>query len=53
MALFAILVLSHNNEGVDISMRKDIEVRLGESVIIKDNALDYQYLEESNQIETK
>ena len=26
MALFVILILSHNKEGVDISMRKDITI---------------------------
>ena len=33
--------------------RKDIEARLGESVVTKDNALDYQYIDESKQIESK
>jgi len=31
--------------------RKDIESRLGESVVIKDNALDYQYIDATKQIE--
>ena len=33
--------------------RKDIEERLGESVVIKDNLLSYQYIDESKQIENK
>ena len=33
--------------------RKDIESRLGESVVIKDNLLSYQYIDESKQIENK
>ena len=33
--------------------RKDIESRLGESVVIKNNVLDYTYVDESNQIENK
>ncbi len=33
--------------------RKDIESRLGESVVIKDNLLGYQYIDESKQIESK
>ena len=33
--------------------RKDIEARLGESVVIKDNLLSYQYIDESKQIENK
>lgn len=33
--------------------RKDIEARLGESVVIKDNSLSYQYIDESKQIESK
>ena len=33
--------------------RKDIEARLGESVVTKDNALSYQYMDEINQIENK
>ena len=33
--------------------RKDIEARLGESVVIKDNSLSYQYIDESKQIENK
>ncbi len=33
--------------------RKDIEARLGESVVIKDNILNYQYIDESKQIENK
>lgn len=33
--------------------RKDIEARLGESVVIKDNILNYQYIDESKQIESK
>ena len=33
--------------------RKDIEARLGESVVIKDNSLNYQYIDESEQIESK
>ena len=31
--------------------RKDIEARLGESVVTKNNALNYQYVDESKQIE--
>ena len=31
--------------------RKDIEARLGESVVVKDNELNYQYVEEIEQIE--
>lgn len=33
--------------------RKDIEARLGESVVTKDNVLSYQYIEETKQIEKK
>jgi len=33
--------------------RKDIEARLGESVVIKDNALGYKYIDEFKQIEDK
>ena len=33
--------------------RKDIEARLGESVVTKDNALSYKYKDESKQIENK
>ena len=33
--------------------RKDIEARLGESVVTEDNALSYQYIDESKQIENK
>lgn len=33
--------------------RKDIESRLGESIITKDNLLDYQYVEEINQLGNK
>ena len=33
--------------------RKDIEDRLGESVVTKDNALHYQYIDKSKQIENK
>ena len=33
--------------------RKDIETRLGESVVTKDNALGYEYVEETIQIENK
>ncbi len=33
--------------------RKDIEARLGESVVTKDNTLNYQYIDESKQIENK
>ena len=33
--------------------RKDIEARLGESVVAKDNLLSYQYIDESKQIENK
>ena len=33
--------------------RKDIESRLGESIVTKDNALSYQYIDESTQIENK
>ena len=32
--------------------RKDIEARLGESVVISDNALNYKYVEEK-QLENK
>ena len=33
--------------------RKDIELRLGESVVTQDNALDYKYIEKTKEIETK
>lgn len=33
--------------------KKDIEVRLGEPVVSKDNALNYQYVDEKKQIESK
>ncbi len=33
--------------------RKDIEARLGESVVTKDNLLSYQYIDEFKQIESK
>ena len=33
--------------------RKDIETRLGESVVTKDNSLSYQYIDEYKQIENK
>ena len=33
--------------------RKDIEARLGETVVTKNNALNYQYVDESQQIENK
>lgn len=33
--------------------RMDIEQRLKESVITKDNALSYKYIDENNQIESK
>lgn len=33
--------------------RKDIETRLGQSVVIQDNSLNYQYIDESKQIENK
>ena len=33
--------------------RKDIEARLGEAVVTKNNALNYQYVDESQQIENK
>ena len=33
--------------------RKDIEARLGEPVVTKNNALSYQYVDESKQIENK
>ena len=33
--------------------RKDIESRLGESIVTKDNELNYQYIDESKQIENK
>ena len=33
--------------------RRDIESRLGESIVTKDNALTYQYIDESRQIENK
>ena len=32
MTLFVILILSHNKKGVDISMRKDFEVKKSKSV---------------------
>ena len=33
--------------------KKDIESRLGESVVIKDNLLEYQYIDETKQIDVK
>ena len=33
--------------------RKDIELRLGESVVTQDNALDYKYIEKTEEVETK
>ena len=33
--------------------RKDIEARLGESVVTKNNALNYQYIDEPKKIESK
>ena len=33
--------------------RKDIEKRLGESIITKENSLNYQYIDKHNQIEYK
>ena len=33
--------------------RKDIEIRLKESVVTKDNALSYQYIDETKKIENK
>ena len=33
--------------------RKDIELRLGESVVTQDNALDYKYIGKTKEIETK
>lgn len=33
--------------------RKDIETRLGEPVVTKNNALNYQYIDETKQIENK
>ena len=33
--------------------RKDIELRLGESVVTQDNALDYKYIEKTKEIESK
>ena len=33
--------------------RKDIEARLGENVVTKNNALKYKYVDESKQIENK
>lgn len=33
--------------------RKDIEARLGETAVTKNNALNYQYVDESKQIENK
>ena len=33
--------------------RKDIEARLGESVVTKDNSLSYQYMDDIKQIESK
>ena len=38
---------------VAVNTRMDIEARLGESVITKDNSLSYQYIDENNQIENK
>ena len=38
---------------VSNNTRKDIESRLGEPVVTKDNALNYQYIEETKQIENK
>ena len=31
--------------------RKDIESRLGESVVLQDNALNYKYVEKNKQLE--
>lgn len=33
--------------------RKDIEARLGESIVTKENSLNYQYMDESKEIENK
>jgi len=33
--------------------RKDIELRLGKSVVTNENTLYYQYIDEANQIENK
>ena len=33
--------------------RKDIEARLGESIVTKDNRLSYQYLDETKKLENK
>ena len=33
--------------------RDDIEKNLGRSIVDKNNALDYQYIDESKQIESK
>ena len=33
--------------------RKDIEERLGETIVTKDNSLNYQYVDEQKQIENK
>ena len=33
--------------------RKDIETRLGESIVTKNNALNYKYIDDSKQIENK
>lgn len=33
--------------------RKDIESRLGELIVTKDNTLNYKYVEETKQIENK
>lgn len=42
-------------EGGKIAMntRKDIEGKLGESVVTKDNALPYQYVDDNKKIENK
>ena len=45
MTLFVILIISHNNEGVDVSMRKDITIEklmLGGEKVNK-SALARQY----------
>ena len=38
---------------VSNNTRKDIESRLGEPIVTKDNALNYKYVEETKQIESK
>ena len=45
MAVFVILILSHNNEGVDISMRRDITIEkiLNRGEKVNKSALARQY----------